>query len=438
MKYVSTGGRSPAVDLETALFRSLAPDGGLYLPQALPRFPWPLPEPAAAADPLSATARQLAPALLPDLPREVVEAVVDDALDFPVPLVPVPPQAVHPGVWVLELFHGPTLAFKDVGARFMARLFARLRGHDSRPLTVLVATSGDTGSAVAQAFLGLEGTRVVILYPKGKVSPVQECQFTTLGDNVHALAVAGTFDDCQRLVKGAFADAELSAALRLTSANSINLGRLLPQSFYYFHAAAQLPAGAPPPVISVPSGNFGNLTAGLLAKRMGLPCSLFVAATNVNDVVPDYLESGRFRPRPSLSTISNAMDVGNPSNFARILALYDGNLEEIRQDVIGVRCTDEETAETIRRVYRETDYLLDPHTAVAWGGLNRSLTRDHMDLPSIVLATAHPAKFREAVEPAIGTSVALPERLAVCLDRPSRAQDLDPDAKELEAYLRSI
>jgi threonine synthase len=448
MRYLSTGGQAPAVDLRTALFRSLAPDGGLYLPESLPQWPR-LPE-VDEDSLLSVTARRLAPPLLPDLPSEVVERLVDDALDFPVPLVP-----VTAGTYVLELFHGPTLAFKDVGARTMARLFAYLQGAQfqeesggegtSAPLTVLVATSGDTGSAVAQAFLGVPGTRVVVLYPKGKVSRVQECQFTTLGDNVHALAVAGTFDDCQRMVKAAFSDAELSRELRLTSANSINLGRLLPQSFYYAHGAALL-AGqlasrdSRPPTFVVPSGNFGNLTAGLLARRMGLTTGPFVAATNVNDVVPEYLEEGIFRPRASQATLSNAMDVGNPSNFDRILWLYDGDRNAILRDLHGVRVTDEETRRTIREVYETTGYLLDPHTAVGWAGLEtlRDQGTVSRNEPAILLATAHPAKFGETVEDLVKAEIPVPERLAECLSRPSRARDLEPEEEALEALLRDL
>lgn len=447
MRYLSTGGEAPAVDLRTALFRSLAPDGGLYLPESLPR--WPSLGPVAADTPLATTARRLAPPLLPDLPAEVVEGLVDDALNFPVPLVP-----VAANTYVLELFHGPTLAFKDVGARTMARLFAFLQGEvvredETGPLTVLVATSGDTGSAVAQAFLGVPGTRVVVLYPQGKVSRVQECQFTTLGDNVHALAVAGTFDDCQRMVKAAFADDELSRQLRLTSANSINLGRLLPQSFYYAHGAGQLIGQLPsqradrdsrPPLFVVPSGNFGNLTAGLLARRMGLETGPFVAVTNVNDVVPEYLEAGSFRPRPSQATVSNAMDVGNPSNFDRILWLYDGDREALLRDLCGTRVTDEATRETIRQVHETTGYLLDPHTAVGWAGLDELRSRGAVprDAPAILLATAHPAKFGETVEPLVTTTIPLPERLADCLNRPSRARDLAPEPAALAAFLRQL
>ncbi len=436
MRFVSTAGEiqvgpRPTVGAETALLSSLAPDGGLYLPAALPKLE---PEVLAAfpGAGLAEIGFEVARRILDEIPPAELRRIAREALDFAVPLV-----EVEPGMRVLELFHGPTLAFKDVGARFMARLFALLAPPSDRPLTVLVATSGDTGSAVAQAFLGVPGTRVAVLYPQGLVSPIQECQFTTLGDNVQALAVAGTFDDCQRLVKAAFADADASAALRLTSANSINLARLLPQSFYYFHATAQLPRDAAPPLFAVPSGNFGNLTAGLLAAGMGLPVAGFVAATNVNDVVPTYLETGVFAPRPSTATISNAMDVGNPSNFARILHLCGGELAAVRRLVQGSRHTDDETRQTIRAVFARTGYVLDPHSAVGWRALELELAERREPVSGIVLATAHASKFREVVEPLIGREIPLPERLAACLDRPRRALPLAPEPAALVRFLES-
>lgn len=430
-RFVSTGGAAPAAALPSALFRSLAPDGGLYLPEDLPSL-----SPAALKrvldPPWPAGPTELARVLLPEIPSASLESIVSGALSFPIPLV-----EVEPGRWVLELFHGPTLAFKDVGARFMARLFSHLDTDSREPLTVLAATSGDTGSAVAQAFLGVPGTRVAILYPEGKVSPVQECQFTTLGENVQALAVAGTFDDCQRLVKAAFADAVLARRLRLTSANSINLGRLLPQSFYYFHAVSQLPAGSAPPVFAVPSGNFGNLTAGVLAHRLGLPMTSFIAATNANDVVPRFLESGIFRPRPSIATISNAMDVGNPSNFDRIRHLFGGDGAAMGREIEGFRSSDEETRGTIRAVFERTGYVLDPHTAIGYRALERLRGEAGEDRPGIVLATAHPVKFREHVEPLIGRKIPVPKRLAQCLDRPRRSLPLAPEEKALKGFLEA-
>jgi threonine synthase len=353
---------------------------------------------------------------------------------------------------VLELFHGPTLAFKDFGARFMARLmsyFVRASAgggvrEKERELIVLVATSGDTGGAVAHGFLGVPDIRVVVLYPSGKVSEVQEKQLTTLGGNVTAVEVAGSFDDCQRMVKQALGDPELRQQRRLTSANSINIARLLPQSFYYFYACAQLGAGSTPgsgaPVVfSVPSGNFGNLTAGILARRMGLPVSKFVAATNANDAVPRYLKSGVFEPQVSRRTISNAMDVGNPSNFARLAELYgrapEERLEKMRAEIWGSRHSDEETEQAMARCWREHGYLLDPHTAVGWLGLQAFARERSEPFQGIVLATAHPAKFAPTVERATGTSVPMPARIREALSKDKIAVSLPNDFGHLKSLL---
>lgn len=334
--------------------------------------------------------------------------------------------------WVLELFHGPTRAFKDVGARVQARLLHHFT--DGTPLTILVATSGDTGSAVAQAFHGVPDTRVVVLYPEGQVTDVQEAQMASLGDNITAVAVDGTFDDCQRLVKQAFADDDLRKHVWLTPANSINLGRLLPQVFYYF-ILARLASAKNGLIVSVPSGNFGNLTAGLVAKRLGLPVGRFVAATNVNDVVPAYLRSGVYEPRPSVRTVANAMDVGAPSNFERMRALYDDDIDRMRQDVMGTAFTDARVVEEIARMYKERGYLLDPHGAIAWLGLEEALAADK-DATGVFLATAHPAKFREVVEPAIGETVALPPALAEALARPRHSIQLPASYPALVALVR--
>lgn len=423
LRFVSTAGKAPPADLRGALFDGLAPDGGLYLPEALKRLP-----PSTLAGLRNGswphTALTVATHLLEGaLTAAQLERVIGEALDFPVPLVPLTER-----LYALELFHGPTCAFKDVGARFMARLVALYQAPEDPPLTILVATSGDTGGAVAHAFFNLRGTRVVVLYPEGKVSPLQERQFTTLGGNITALAVGGTFDDCQRLVKQAFADPGLRH-LRLTSANSINLGRLLPQIFYYFHAWAQLPTPPAELIVSVPSGNFGNLTAGLMAKRLGLPVTRFVAATNVNDVVPQYLATGAFTPRPSIATLSNAMDVGDPSNFPRMLWLYGGSVDRMREDVEGHAYTDAKTRAAIARAYADWRCTLDPHSAVACLGLAQGM----MDLPGatgIFLATAHPAKFAEVVGPTIGKAVEVPGRLTACLTRQAQ---LERTAATLEA-----
>jgi threonine synthase len=429
LRYVSTEGSAPPVSLEEALFSGPAPDGGLYVPESLPPVEAPAPE-----TPLGDTALAVANALFgADVPAGDLETIVSRSLDFEIPLAPVTGP-----VFSLELFHGPTLAFKDVGARFMARLMLHFLERRNREATVLVATSGDTGSAVAHAFHRLPGIRVVVLFPRGKVSPLQQRLFTTLGENVSSLAVEGTFDDCQRLVKQAFHDAELRARGGLVSANSINVGRLLPQTFYYFHLLAQLHEGANGPlIVSVPSGNFGNLTAGLFAKRMGLSCRRFIAATNANDVVPQYLASGRFRPRASIETLSSAMDVGNPSNFARILWLYRRSLEDIRRDVAGSAHGDEETIDAIREVHRRTGYLLEPHSAVGYLGALEAARTAGPGAVSVFLSTAHPAKFRDTVEGAIATEIGLPRALAAVAERPEHIVSIPAEYGALQEYLIS-
>jgi len=326
--------------------------------------------------------------------------------------------SLYPGLHILELFHGPTLAFKDFGARFMARMMGYFVRGETRTLTVLVATSGDTGSAVAHGFLGVPGIRVVILYPSKRISEAQEKQFTTLGENITALEVSGTFDDCQRLVKQAFSDAELNKRAFLTSANSINIGRLLPQMFYHVAAYRQLPVASVPLIVSVPSGNFGNLTAGIFAKRIGLPVARFIASTNANDVVPEYLRTGEFRPRPAQATYSNAMDVGSPNNFPRLLDLCRGRLDYVQREIWGHGATDAETLAAMKSVYERFGYIADPHTAVGVLGWE-AYKREHAE-PSqgLVLSTAHAAKFAEVVERAIGIAPPLPDRLAAYLKRP--------------------
>jgi threonine synthase len=414
VRFVSTRGKAPAASLGTALFDGLAPDGGLYIPDPIEE--WSAEEIAALTGMslVEIGVRTLRP-FARAIDARTLGAVVHDALDFRIPLV-----EVEPGIYSLELFHGPTLAFKDVGARVMARLMAALGGD----VTVLTATSGDTGSAVANAFYGIASARVVILYPDGRVSPTQEAQLTMFNDvagsNVRGYAIAGSFDDCQRLVKEAFADKELRHRVPLTSANSINVGRLLPQMIYYFQAIAELRRQAgnvPRPIVCTPSGNFGNLTAGLLARRAGAPIGRFIAATNVNDVVPQYLVSGTFEPRASKHTIANAMDVGNPSNFERMLWLYKGDLEAVRKDVTGSVHDDVEVKATIKDVFDRTGYVLDPHSAIGYLGVRRT--------KGIFLATAHPAKFSEIVEPVIGRAIDRPEPLAKALEKPRKVLRLD-------------
>jgi threonine synthase len=433
MRFLTTRGGPPA-SFKNALMDGLAPDGGLYVPEAIE--PW-------TKDELSRLPRRtlteiglraLRPFTRGDLDPATLEAVIVEALNFEIPLV-----EIEPGIYSLELFHGPTLAFKDVGARVMARLMAALHDADD-PLTVLVATSGDTGGAVAHAFHRVPHTRVVILYPDGRVSPTQEAQLTMFNGtraNVRAYAVAGSFDDCHRLARQIFGNAELRRRVPLTSANSVNLGRLLPQSIYYFHGVAQLMQirndGAADVVFSVPSGNFGNLTAGLMAKRAGLPVGRFVAATNMNDVVPEFLETGAFAPRASVRTLANAMDVGHPSNFDRILWLYGGSVDAIRQDIGGVRAADDRIRETILDVHTRTGYLLDPHSAVGYVGLKACAASTGR--AGVLLATAHPAKFSEIVEPIVGRPVEKPAPLREAIARPRHIVRIRADIKAVEDVL---
>ena len=421
MKLHSTRTPSHGATFLEAVQAGLAPDGGLYVPDEIPRF-----SDVTALLSLDLPSRSveiLCRLLGEEFPRSVVEELTRSAFSFPAPLVRVDERSS-----ALELFHGPTLAFKDFGARFLARVL--VLGAGGQPRTVLTATSGDTGAAVAQAFHGLPGVQVVVLYPAGRVSPMQERQFATCGGNVLALAVDGVFDDCQRLVKGAFEDAELVARLGLTSANSINIARLLAQTLYYFEAAAQV-AGDAPLVVSVPSGNFGNLTAGLWAQRMGAPISAFVAATNANRVVPDYLDSGTYAPRASVATLSNAMDVGSPSNWERIHALFGGDHEAMAAALRWGSCTDAETGQTVLALDR-AGYLADPHGAVAHRVLQAHL-RDGEQ--GIFLATAHPAKFREALAPALGREIPLPKSLSDLLELPLLNEPLAADQAALRRRL---
>jgi len=444
MQFLTTR-HGPAVSFTTALYDGIAPDGGLYVPETIE--PWTESELARLPQRTLTEVglRALRPFARGAIDPATLEAVVVEALNFPIPLV-----EIEPGIYALELFHGPTLAFKDVGARTMARLMAALHGGDD-PLTILVATSGDTGGAVGHAFYRVPNTRVVILYPDGRVSPTQEAQLAMFNGertNVRAYAVAGSFDDCHRLTREAFADTDLRKRMQLTSANSVNIGRLLPQSIYYFFAVGQAglagrtgQAGRTQDIVfSTPSGNFGNLTAGLFAKRAGLPVSHFIAATNVNDIVPTYLESGRYEPRASVTTIANAMDVGHPSNFERMRWLYHDNVDEMRRDVTGCRFRDEEVRDVIRRVYGDRGYLLDPHSAIAYLGLKRQTAiggREPNGRMGILLATAHPAKFAEIVSPIIGRGVEKPPPLAEALARPRHIIRIDPTVDAVRRVLQN-
>ena len=430
MNYYSTNQSAPVVSLREAVVKGLAPDKGLYMPESIPHLPEVFFDEIGRFG-LITIARTVARAFFgEDIPQTKLDEIVADTLNFDIPLV-----KVEDGIYALELFHGPTFAFKDVGARFMARIVSYfVQEQRQEEVKVLVATSGDTGSAVANGFLGVKGIRVFVLYPSGKVSDIQEAQFTTLGKNIVALEIDGTFDDCQALVKSAFMDEELNLQMNLTSANSINVARFLPQSFYYFYAYAQLARQgiSTDVILSVPSGNLGNLTAGLFAKRMGLPVKRFIAANNRNDVFREYLQSGKYTPRPSVQTIANAMDVGSPSNFERILNLYGHSHEAISKDISGYRFSDEEIQSAIKRVYEESDYLLDPHGACAYMALKESREAGET---GIFLATAHPAKFKETVENCIGKEIEIPKGLEAFTKQ--KKQSL-PLPREFAAFKKAL
>lgn len=436
MKYYSTNGNSPLATLEEAVVRGLAPDKGLYMPERIKTFP------KAFFDNIQDMTFQdiaynVASAFFgEDVDGDALQEIVYDTLSFDCPVV-----KVNDNIYSLELFHGPTLAFKDVGARFMARMlqyFINRRNSGSGmtgSLNVLVATSGDTGSAVANGFLGVDGIHVYVLYPKGKVSPIQECQFTTLGRNITALEIDGVFDDCQALVKNAFMDKELNEKMRLTSANSINVARFLPQAFYYFNAYARMKklGLADELVVCVPSGNFGNICSALFGKRMGLPVKRFIAANNANSVFYEYLQSGGYNPRPSVQTIANAMDVGDPSNFARVFDLYGKDHKAICTDISGATYTNEQIAETIKGVFTATGYLCDPHGACGYRALSEQLREGEV---GVFCETAHPAKFKDTVESIIGQDVAIPAKLQAFMQGTKQSIPLSKDFSEFKSFLK--
>lgn len=437
MKYYSTNKQAPAATLEEAVVKGLAGDKGLYMPERIATL-----DQAVIANLKNLSFHEIACLVAnaffgEDIEKETLDRIVKETLSFETPVV-----RVKENLYSLELFHGPTLAFKDVGARFMARLLGYfIQKEGTKQVNVLVATSGDTGSAVANGFLGVEGIHVYVLYPKGKVSPIQECQFTTLGQNITALEIDGTFDDCQALVKSAFMDEELNRHMKLTSANSINVARFLPQSFYYFNAYAQLDriGKADELVVCVPSGNFGNITAGLFAHRMGLPIKRFVAANNRNDVFLDYLKSGVYTPRPSVATIANAMDVGDPSNFARIMDLF-GSCDDPHQAICalisGYRFTDEEIASVIQRVHTETGYLLDPHGACGYQGLVESALTEKET--GVFLETAHPAKFKGTVDRILNADIEIPAKLQAFMKGTKQSVELGTAFDGFKAYLMNV
>ncbi|MFV0521149.1 MAG: threonine synthase [Mangrovibacterium sp.] len=429
MKYYSTNGADKDVSLADAVIKGLASDKGLFMPERINKLPQEFFDNIANLS-FQEISFEVAKAFFDeDIPEEDLKRIVYDTLQFDCPIV-----EVKDNIYALELFHGPTLAFKDVGGRFMARLLAYFLQGNKKEVNVLVATSGDTGSAVANGFLGVDGIHVYVLYPKGKVSKIQEMQFVTLGQNITAIEVDGTFDDCQRLVKTAFLDEELNKKLYLTSANSINVARFLPQAFYYFNAYARLKQKEKNDdlVIAVPSGNFGNLTAGLFAKKMGLPIKRFIAANNANDIVYQYLRTGKYEPRPSVTTIANAMDVGDPSNFARIFDLYQSH-GKITDEITGYRFSDDEIKATLKRVYEEQGYLLDPHGACAYQAVEDDLQENEM---GVFFETAHPAKFKETVEAIIGEGkVELPERLSAFMNGTKQTDELSINFDDFKSYL---
>ncbi|MCI6862471.1 MAG: threonine synthase [Prevotella sp.] len=431
MKYYSTNKKAPMATLEKAVVKGLAEDKGLYMPENIKPLPK---EFFDNIDNMSfqEIAYTVADAFFgEDVDADSLKKIVYDTLAFDCPVVP-----VSDNIYTLELFHGPTLAFKDVGARFMARLLQYFlkKENNGSEVNVLVATSGDTGSAVANGFLGVDGIKVYVLYPKGKVSPIQECQFTTLGKNITAIEVDGVFDDCQALVKSAFMDADLNAHMKLTSANSINVARFLPQAFYYFYAYAQMKkqGKADQMVMCVPSGNFGNICAALFGHRMGLPIKRFVAANNANDIFYNYLQTGKYNPQPSKATLANAMDVGDPSNFARIYDLYKGDHKAITSLISGATYKDEQIRDTMRQCHKETGYVLDPHGACGYQALKDLLQPGEY---GVFCETAHPAKFKEKVDDILSTDIEIPARLQAFMKGTKQSVEMSKDFADFKAYL---
>jgi threonine synthase len=422
MKYFSLQNKQHLVSFEDAVVQGLAPDKGLYFPEQIPSFEKDL----FKKDDLDIAYAAIKPFVGDEIPEEVLRKIIADTLSFPFPL-----EKVKDNIYALELFHGPTLAFKDVGARFMAGCLGYFRRNDSRPVTVLVATSGDTGGAVAHGFYNVPGVRVVILYPSGKVSTLQEKQLTTLGANITALEIQGTFDDCQRMVKTAFLDAELQAHCLLTSANSINVARWLPQMFYYLLAYKQLQSDV---VFSVPSGNFGNICAGMMAAAMGLPVNHFVASTNINDTVPRFMESGKYEPGQATATLSNAMDVADPSNFIRILELFANSLPALQQKLTSYSFTDKETVATMEEVWEKEHYMLDPHGAVGYLGLQKYL-QHNKQVTGVFLETAHPVKFADTAPAALQQKIVTPERVQSLYSLEKKAVLLPNDYNALKTWL---
>ncbi len=429
MKYYSLNKQSPDVDFAAATILGQAPDKGLYFPENIPQVPKELIDNIENYSNEAIAMEVIEPYIGDAIPKDVLEKIVSETVNFEIPLV-----KITDDIFSLELFHGPTLAFKDIGARFMSRCLGYFARDSKEKVVVLVATSGDTGGAVANGFYNVEGVEVVILYPSGKVSLVQEKQLTTLGKNIHALEVDGSFDECQQMVKAVFADVELNQKIKLTSANSINVARWLPQQFYYFYLWKQWKDKANPPVVAVPSGNFGNICAGLLAQRSGLPIKHFIAACNANDTVPDFLRTGNYQPKKAVPTISNAMDVGDPSNFIRIMEIFHQQIDGLKKTLNGYTISDDETKATLISVFKEHHYLLDPHGAVAYTALQQYQAR-HPDTKGVILETAHPVKFYDVIEPLINQTVPVPETVAEQIKKEKVSTKISASTFELKDFL---
>lgn len=429
MKYYSLNKQSQEADFKEATIRGQAPDKGLYFPDTIPQVDKTLIRQIDQYSNEEIAFRVIQPYVGDAIPENELRRIAAETVNFDIPLV-----QVQENIYSLELFHGPTLAFKDIGARFMSRCLGYFAKDRKEKVIVLVATSGDTGGAVANGFYKVDGVEVVILYPSGKVSSVQEKQLTTLGHNIHALEVNGSFDDCQEMVKQAFSDRQLNKQLFLTSANSINVARWLPQQFYYFFAWKQWKEKDQPPVISVPSGNFGNICAGLLAHNSGLPVQHFIAACNANDTVPAFIQTGNYEIKKAVATISNAMDVGNPSNFVRVLELFHQRLGDLKKVLSSYSISDTQTRDTIKEVYQQKKYLLDPHGAVGYIALQKYL-QQHPQQKGMLLETAHPVKFYDVVEPVINEKVPVPESVAAIMNDEKRSTKMDAAYEELKAYL---
>lgn len=430
MKFYSTNNPNNTATLEEAVFKSLPSDNGLYMPTVFPKINTAFLENIESKS-FNEIAFEVTKTLLSgDLTDSEIKNIIEQAFDFDSPVV-----QIGADEYVMELFHGPSMAFKDFGARFMAALMSHFLKKSNKNINILVATSGDTGGAVAQGFFNTPGISVTILYPSGKVSDIQEKQLTTLGHNITALEVDGTFDDCQKLVKEAFLDSELNEKFNLASANSINIARLIPQSFYYFSAYAQLKKYGKPIVFSIPSGNFGNLSAGLLAYNMGLPIAHFVASTNINNTVPQYLENGVYNPLPSVETISNAMDVGNPSNFVRMIRFFGDDINLVKEKITGYYFSDEATKEAMKAVYNKNQYIICPHTAVAYLGLELFRKQNKKDFAGVLLSTAHPAKFIDLVEEVLKNKIEIPERLEKLLSLQKTSIKIEANFNEFKTLL---